>query len=139
MSTKPFLVGELNTRTSSGDMALYPLPPNGSGGRLRRILGLGVEDYLTKFDRINLCSESWNDSEARELARKVRRPGRRLVLLGRRVARIFGLGGLEFFQRIEKDGVVFFLLPHPSGLCRVWNDPDSSVRARSLLTEGGVL
>jgi hypothetical protein len=34
---------------------------------------------------------------------------------------------------------VRIVLPHPSGLCRLWNQPDSVMRARAALQEAGLV
>lgn len=63
------------------------------------------------------------------------------VLLGRRVRDAFravaGIPGLlEDFSTYRDSGNVAYslaALPHPSGLCRAWNDPAAAGRARDLL------
>ena len=63
------------------------------------------------------------------------------VLRGRKVAGAFGLGHLAPFTRqdvVQIDGgnlLRYVILPHPSGRCRVWNEPDAVERARALLRQ----
>jgi hypothetical protein len=51
------LVGESNPYGADPRYALYPLPPQASGGRLARILGLSARQYLRAFPhRVNLLT-----------------------------------------------------------------------------------
>jgi hypothetical protein len=126
---KPLLVGEANPYGADPYYALYPLPENASGGRLARILGLSESQYLRLFDRRNLCPMEWSAPVARAQAENIRAEGREhVVLLGAKVARAFGFDYAPFTGSKH-----FYLLPHPSGLCRVWNEPDAVQRARQLL------
>lgn len=126
---RPLLVGEANPWGSDPEFALYPLPEHASGGRLARFLGLSHGQYLRLFDRRNLCPSRWSMPEARAQAELIRAEGREhVVLLGAKVAKAFGLPYLPFTRSAH-----LFLLPHPSGLNRIWNQPDAVPRARSLL------
>lgn len=127
------LVGEANPYGGDPDMALYPLPEHASGGRLARILGLSRGEYLRTFDRCNLCAVEWRLPEARERARQLVAENRVMVLLGAKVARAFG-GEYEPFTR-SGVGSAVYVLPHPSGLNRAWNEPGAVERARALVAE----
>jgi len=131
---KPLLVGELNPYGVAPAYALYPLPINAAGYRLQRILGLGMRDYLRKFDRVNLCSRRWEMSVARARADRItaeqRQSGRAVILLGFKVCRAFGVEYVPFSATCG-----LRVLPHPSGRCRVWNQPGAERRARELLAE----
>lgn len=129
---RPLLVGEANPYGVDPAFALWPLPENASGGRLCRILGLPPSVYLDTFDRANLCPSSWSKAVAMANAKELLLgPQRYFVLLGRKVATAFAYGRREFFTR---DGY-FLLLPHPSGLCQLWNDPENVRRAREMVAE----
>lgn len=142
---KPLLVGEANPYGSDPEFALYPLPAHASGGRLARIFGLGRTEYLRTFDRMNLCEGRFTVKAAREAARKVWQGGaadrRHVVLLGRKVGDAFGAlkswGWFESFFILPADEArgwpKYTIMPHPSGLCRVWAEPDAVPRARALL------
>lgn len=129
---RPLLLGEANPYGGSPRRALWPYPKNAAGNRLREILGLTTEDYLAKFDRRNLCPRSWNLEEAKRVAGEIESSRDfPIVLLGARVCRAFNLG----FNPFTKCLMEVYILPHPSGLCRIWNDPTSHQRARDLLKE----
>ncbi len=136
--SRTLLVGELNPYGDPA-LALYPLPPNASGGRLARILGLSARDYLRAFDRMNLCSGAWDEYRARARALTVMSDAaggcwpEGVVLLGARVCGAFGLPYEPFRVTELLDAGRFAVLPHPSGLCRKWGEPDAVERARYTL------
>ena len=134
---RPLLVGESNPYGSGAAFALFPRPERSAGGRLCRVvLGMREVDYLARFDRCNLLGPlpagKWDRELARAAARDVliERPNRRLILLGARVAAAFGM---EFrpFEVEPRRGWAALMLPHPSGRCRIWNDPMAVVQARN--------
>jgi hypothetical protein len=57
----------------------------------------------------------------------------RIVLLGKNVARCFGLRDLPFLAEMRIYGRRFLLFPHPSGANRWWNERRNERRARRLL------
>lgn len=137
--TRTLLVGEVDPHSSDPRMALHVEPAGAAGSRLARILGLSPQQYLDAFDRANLCGGGWDGRVARAAADAVfaERAGRTsVVLLGARVCRAFGVA-FEPFTAFEMTRVLGgrtltlrgCVLPHPSGRCRVWNDPASAVRA----------
>jgi hypothetical protein len=149
------LVGELNPFGADPRHALYHLPRRSSGNRLRCLLGLTDLEYHRLLDKANLCDGKWSAKAARErLASLVdaRAPGGVVVLLGARVRSVARRFLRERFprdaQRVDYETDFFSSLkvgsgpeyriyvglPHPSGLCRAWNEPGSVTRARRLLT-----
>lgn len=135
---RPLLVGESNPAGSRPEWALYPHPPGCAGARLQRILGLTRGQYLRAFDRVNLSPEPWEARAAGQRAHELRRgPHRQFILLGRRVARVFGLEDHRPFSVVRSVSTtgrrqVFCLLPHPSGRNLIWNDPAAQRWARRL-------
>lgn len=137
--TRPWLIGELNPYNVDPSLALYPLPEHASGGRLARILGLSRTQYFRAFERRNLCTGKWSLPAARRAATDVltSAEGAPLVLLGAKVSKAFGFDEfLPWMWRApnpcDGQGPVV-VLPHPSGLNRLWNQPDAEQRARSLV------
>lgn len=130
--SRVLLVGENNPLSADPAHALYPYPAANSGGRLCRILGMSPDEYLHTFDRTNLLSrDRWSAAAAREAAeRVVAGPHRRVVALGVKVASAFGVPTAPFAVHTV-GGTDVAVLPHPSGLCRVWNNPDAELRARA--------
>jgi hypothetical protein len=149
-SPRILLVGELNPFGADPCHALYHLPRRSSGNRLRCLLGLTDLEYHRLLDKANLCDGQWSSGKARERLGTLldsRGPGGVVVLLGarvrgvaRRVARekygadlrLDSFSGLEVGEGELRR--VLVSLPHPSGLCRAWNEPGSVTRARRLLT-----
>jgi hypothetical protein len=142
---KPLLVGEANPYGSDPDFALYPSPPGCAGDRLcRLVMKLDPDDYLDRFDRMNICPSKWSAKVAREradvIASSLDHAGRVIVLLGAKVWSAFGTG-TQFvpFRIIDATHRKYVVLPHPSGLSRAWHVPGAYERARSILREAGVL
>lgn len=143
MSTgkRVLLVGEANPWGADPEFALYPAPDGTAGERLcRLIMGLPRAEYLRRFERANLCPTKWSAPVARASAAAIsaRLDGGDLdvaVLLGRKVAEAFGAQDFAPFTHVGK----LVLLPHPSGLNRVWNMRGSFDKARATLVAGGAL
>lgn len=160
---RPLLIGEQNPYQSDPRLAqrfaLYPDPPGCAGWRLcHKVMQLEEGDYLTRFDRVNLCDGKWSVREARRKADDISRDARTYVLFGAKVSSVFGwlLNREDFkpFTRYEEAAHVhvprlsplslrrprsYIILPHPSGLSRAWNEPGAFERARAVLREAGVL
>lgn len=145
---RPILVGEANPYGGDPAFALYPEPDRSAGGRLcRLILKLEPRDYLRRYDRRNLCPEKWSMKVARpnavEISKQAAPEGRVVVLFGSKVAEAFYETSPPFsisdrpFAGFGTFPVV--TLPHPSGLCRVWNQPGAFERARAVLAKAGVV
>jgi hypothetical protein len=129
---KPLLVGEANPYGGDPYYALYPAPDRCSGHRLCcLILGMRRADYLREFDRKNLCPHKWNLREAKQHAEQLLDSDRSIVLLGAKVTSAFGMN----FTPFNIFGGRLLVLPHPSGLCRMWSVPDAFERARRLVAE----
>lgn len=100
---------------------------------------LDPDDYLARFERVNLCDGKWSMPKARERARKLwwERGAGVIVLLGSKVCAAFG----EPFEpfTIPSGMTRLVILPHPSGLCRLWQEPGAYDRARAVLRERNVL
>lgn len=132
------IVGELNPYGADPRYALYHEPRNASGDRLRRILGLSVRSYVP-LAKYNLCSVEWSTSKARARAADIMAEHKVIIALGAKVRTAFmywriGIpepAGVPFVH--QGNDHVMVALPHPSGLCRTWNDPGVVERARELV------
>lgn len=58
-----------------------------------------------------------------------------IVLAGKRVAAAFGLRSAEYFCCREICGLPAYVMPHPSGVNRWWNDPVNASRARAFFIQ----
>lgn len=128
------LVGESNPYGADPYFALYPAPDGCSGHRLcRLILGMRRSAYLDSFERVNLCEGSWLISQARAKARSLTSSSDLpLILLGAKVSMAFNVPFKPFcFYRRGS----LLVLPHPSGLCRIWNQVDAIHRARAAVLQ----
>lgn len=127
---KLVFVGELNPYGADPYFALYHLPRNASGNRLREILGLTDVEY-SKIAKVNLCTGQWSAPAARRNADLLF--GRYAVIVGLGAKVRAALDGPEFFQVAERRGSLVAILPHPSGRNLLWNDDGARERARQLL------
>lgn len=126
MNCKPLLVGESNPYGSDPYYALYPHPQGSAGQRLCcKVLRLSRSYYLEAFERINLCDGRWSIREARAKADGVPQ-NRKKVLLGAKVSQAFGV---PFTPFMISESLNALILPHPSGLCRIWGEPGAVDRA----------
>lgn len=129
------IVGEANPYGGDPRFALYHLPRNASGNRLREIMGLPDHAY-EQLTKVNLCPRAWSMKVARARAHELHQSaaGGVLVLLGAKVRDAFD--GPDFFTVGRcLDGRTLVTLPHPSGLNRMWSEPGARERARALLRE----
>lgn len=97
------------------------------------ILGMQTDKYIESFERTNLCSGKWNLHVAKKRAHEFTSYGGTLILLGSKVARAFEFRPFEPFT-VHDDGGKTLILPHPSGLNRLWNEPGAITRARGLVS-----
>lgn len=136
MAAKPWIIGELNPYGPDAEFAMYPLPTNSAGGRLcSLILGMRRVDYLREFERRNLCVGKWSIRAARAAASEIleqTEPQRApLILLGSKVCAGFGVPFTPWpVDRWVVNQCPVTVLPHPSGLCRLWHEPRAIERAR---------
>jgi hypothetical protein len=138
-----WLIGENNPYSRDPRFDLYCKPPESAGGRLCRvILGMTKRDYLRAFRRLNLLRQlKWSAPAAREAADGIlceRGDADQLVLLGSKVFGAFAHAlpqGWRWQPFTTAGGGRLLLLPHPSGRCRLWNEPGAVERARRAIGE----
>lgn len=129
-------MGESNPYSDEAMLDLLPWPRGAAGDRVRRLLGMTDREYLGAFDRVNLVRlvrrrGPWDAATAAVAAMRLRdrAVGRDFVLLGARVCLAFGVP----YEPFTRPGPRLWVLPHPSGRCRAWNDRAAAGRARRLL------
>jgi hypothetical protein len=135
----PVILGMNNPLSMDPRYALWPDPPGCSGWRLWKMLeertGASQEDYVAGFERRNVLTGLWSASAARgvlfgergetvlpiagSLVDQLR--GRTVVLLGEAPRRVLGLRPDLVVPQVLY-GVTWRCVPHPSGLCRWYND-----------------
>lgn len=127
------LVGERPGPSTHKKLPLFPYPPNSAGGRLLKMSRIGIETYLGRLIRVNLFESfdlGWDADKATEAAKAImdaQPEGRRVVVLGTRVAQAFGL--TAFFKLEDHDGRMVCAIPHPSGRNLLYNDANYRVGA----------
>lgn len=138
---KPVIIGMNNPINSDPKFCLFPHPPGCTGHRLWMLLkartGVMRGEYLTAFDRRNLVADKrWDANVAKVTAANMRGElaGRVVLLLGQAVRRAFDVPPLLVHPQ-EIDGVTWRQLPHPSGRCRWYNEPDNRAVAEVLMED----
>lgn len=132
------LVGQAPSRDTCGG------PPfsGRSGRRLADLAGVKHDELREVFALVNLLDrwpgkngrgDAFPMGEARAAAARLDLSKHDVVVLvGKSVARAFGIGEAEYFA--ERVGGVF-VVPHPSGVNRWWNDAANEERARRFMEE----
>lgn len=118
------------------------------GRRLAEFCGLSYEDFLVAFERTNLLEVRQDTKEkgfvfdrkaaAFEAGRiyESLAPDRTIVLLGKRVRDAFGIVKDYFEPHRHPNGSTFYVVSHPSGVNRWWNDPENKEAMRTFLRGG---
>lgn len=136
------LVGEAPSRTQDFTRAVESRLTK----RLAAMADVELSEFLAGTERRNVLQD-WPGPQgkggafpmyrARREAQDMRMVllGRRVVLLGSRVATAFGLArlGVLRWHVIGHDGAGYAVLPHPSGVNRWYNNPDNMEAARAFL------
>lgn len=150
--TRPLLIGMNNPLSTRPRYALWPDPPGCSGHRLWSLLNdayeVTREEYVAAFDRVNLVVGPWDATVARREVDLLVASGalecRTAVLLGRSVQDAFGWRRRESLDSevcsmTTGHGAAYsttlVALPHPSGMCRWYNDPENRRRAGVVLAD----
>jgi uracil-DNA glycosylase len=139
---RPMIIGQAPARSGG------PPITGRCGEKLADLLGISMEKFLETFVRGNLIQE-WpgksgrGDEFPRSLgimaAFQIMSSGalkdRRIVLLGREVARCFRItpDKADYLDKVDLVGGRALLLPHPSGVSRWWNCSRRSTAAKRAL------
>ena len=135
------LVGEAPSRRSDPRRPL----DGPCGSRLERLAEIPVGSLGDRCVAVNLLpawpgrrgkGAAFPMAEARAAAAELvpLLEGRAVLLLGRRVAAAFGVVDWPYLVPMRwEGGPVAAVVPHPSGVCRWWNDPEASRRAAGTL------
>lgn len=148
MKTETVFVGQAPSRDSEPGQ-----PFSGrSGEKLAGLLSVTKAEFLAKVRRINLIErypgkngkgDAFPVAEARMKAlllqeRYMMRPVR-FVLVGKNVARAFGIRRPQYFVHGwfygPFQGMSWTVVPHPSGVSRWWNDAGNRRKAKRFFTK----
>lgn len=114
---------------------MFPYPSNSAGGRLMKLGGLTIGQYLGRLARCNLVNvydPTWNKNHAAARAEQIREimePRQTVILCGVQVGAAFGHKGF-WKPEVDEKKVVYITIPHPSGLTRVYNELGARVQTR---------
>lgn len=133
---KPLIVGEAPGKNGN---PLMPIEGR-VGQRLADCCGLTLVEFLSTFDRVNLLQVQPQDSgkgatfnvkEAGRAARELERTfatRQTVLLLGKRVAAAFRISNVPYFDCFLVNHAKAYVVPHPSGVNRWWNDPENELQ-----------
>ena len=141
---KPLIVGEA---PGKGGDPTKPIEGR-IGARLADCCDLTMAEFLATFDRVNLLQvqpqdggkgATFNVQEARRVAYSMTQhsdwPGRLALILGKRAGAAFGFVQVDYFQKMALYGAIVYVVPHPSGLNRWWNDPENELQMMRFMRE----
>lgn len=142
MSSKAVILGMNNPLSPDPRHALFPHPPGCTGWRIWRMLVSRLPEvtrgqYMRGFERTNLVdSAEWDRETAEQRAAELPSlyAGRTIVVLGDAPRRALGLPKM-LIHPLRWRGCEWRQLPHPSGRCCWYNDPECRDLAASLLAE----
>lgn len=132
------LVGMNNPHSARPDTALLPYPRGCAGHRLwqmvNEVCGVSRAEYCRLTERRNLLdARTWDPLAAADRLEDAWRTleGRRAVLLGNSVRRLMRLPRVApaSWTLDKPRNTAWSWLPHPSGLCRDYNDPVMRIAA----------
>lgn len=139
---KTVIIGMNNPYSGDPRYALYPHPENSAGARLcamflteskRQNKLTDKRDYIDGFERMNLVdTPTWDAVSAKVRGRDIKKllVGRRVIICGVSVLTFLNLYRHEWLVWSERprdlleDTFDYVLIPHPSGRCREYNDPE---------------
>jgi hypothetical protein len=107
--------------------------------KLIHLMNCSLEYFKAHYERVNLCPVSgpaYDKGFAQMMAQSLmaRAAPTAYLLCGRKVAEAFGVSGPWFRTKKVADHVLV-PIPHPSGRCRWWNDPENVVVAQLELSK----
>jgi hypothetical protein len=125
------LVSEANLNRNGDDRPALD-PDTTYGERLMEILGLEEEDYLTRFERRQLCEYRWQPIKARKMATVILLSApmsQPIALFGSKITHAFGINYIPFSFKGR-----YRILP---GLGRLsggtWENQENVEQARRML------
>lgn len=127
---RPVLVGLANPYSADPLDALSVDPPRGTGARLWRMSGLTLDEYTYGFAKVNVDDRITFSAFLESVT-----GGTTAAVFGREAARALRLPtNVPFFAKsVRTGGSTWYLLPHPGGLCRVYNDADARAKLRVIM------
>ena len=124
------IVGENPGPNTHPDLPLFPWPDTSSAGRLLSMSRLTPGEYLGGLYRRNVCRSAWSRFEAKATARELvtvlfdMPRDLAVIICGVKAATAFGFEGYDYWDPIRLESrQTAVIIPHPSGLNRMYNDP----------------
>jgi hypothetical protein len=110
-----------------------------ASSRLAQLIGIDEDAFIRGIVWISLFDHSGSDpAKYVEMVDRASTPADAILLVGRRVARVYGmetLGPLAVVRRHGGMGSTVVAIPHPSSLNRWWNSRDHQLSAAHTLRQ----
>jgi hypothetical protein len=132
--TKIVFIGQQPNEYADENQPALPVRPNSSGARLVKLMGITEEAFRYHFTLVNVSphhdpegfNPTYNIAAALNLLPLLE--DRRVVLLGPAIANSFCINrdAYQFNKWFDYPGemnALFSVIPHPSGMNRLYNDP----------------
>lgn len=141
-SGKPTIIGEAPSQNSDPARPFYGASGRTlafwaglNGGCIALSYAANLRNVLQRWPGVGNAGEKGSRfpmAKARRAASRMKLEGV-VILAGRRVAKAFGLGELEYFRWTTHRGATVAIIPHPSGCNRFYNDQANRIRAAKFL------
>lgn len=138
------IVGEAPGKHTSPRLPMFPWPASSAGGRLLKMAGITAGEYIGRLRRRNLWETYEQAEEAGAPEDRARGElaldsifafdaNERIVVLGDRVARAFGLDGIWKSRTVTRGDTTVEIksIAHPSGRSLVYNDAKARACAQA--------
>jgi hypothetical protein len=132
-----YILGERPGPNTDKSVALYPHTNTGAAARLFRLLSLTQEVYLANTSRLNAVDDqsSTASTVARQRVEEFHRSAGQnpFIVLGKSALKAMPVRyrKMQFGDIVEN----VLLLPHTSGVNRVWNDPAFTAKMQRIARE----
>lgn len=132
-----FILGERPGPNTDPSVALYPHTSTGAAARLARLLKLNTAEYLVNTSRLNAVDDKSSTASAEARLRVeefLQRAGSEpFLVLGKSAIKAMPVRYRKMAFGDIIDNVL--LLPHTSGVNRVWNDPAFTAEMQRIARE----
>jgi hypothetical protein len=133
-----FILGERPGPNTNPSIALYPHTTTGAAARLYRLLSLTKEEYLANTARLNAVDDPASSTSSPVARLRVEyflfeAASEPFIVLGKSALKAMP----PKYRKMQFGDIIdnVLLLPHTSGVNRVWNDPVFTAKMQKIARE----